>query len=386
MRLPEFKSKEIFKAYGIRTPDGVCLTKEQYTRGDINFAAMKIPGILKAQNLIGGRGKAGGVLVYNDIEALRAKISALFEEGFSGNAVNMILAEEIIPIERETYLCISIDRRAGEFVLMSSGTGGMDIESVNPSEIRRAGISNLIGLQKFQASYAAKPIAEAGAKEEEAMGVIESLYRIVRKEKALLAEINPLVICPDGSVCAADAKIMIDDNAAGKDDKSGQARQKTRQESPLKSAADALGVNIVELGGNIAVISNGAGEGMSTLDQIVRAGGELSLWVDLGGGALSAKPEVLDNFIECVMDTKPDVLLFTAFFQIGKCDFFAESFRKIYMKRKETKGAYIPQIILRLDGRNAKEAKALSGGTDIRISDSSQEACRTAARLSRGEA
>lgn len=382
LRLPEFRSKDIFRNYGIKTPEGVLLTKEQYIHGNIDYAALKVPGVVKAQNMIGGRGKAGGILPCSNAEELKKNVGNLFETGFSGNLVNEVLVEEKISIEKEAYLSIAIDRRAGKFVLMSSGKGGIDIESADPSNMRSVGISNLIGLQKFQTAYAAKPLIEAGASAEAAKEVIANLYRLFKEEKMLLAEINPLVVQSDGSLCAADAKIIIDDNTVRASDKAAMAQQKT----PLQSAAEALGVNMVELDGRIAVISNGAGEGMTTLDQIVQAGGSLSLWIDLGGGALSAKPEVLDNFIERVMDTKPKVLLFTAFFQIGKCDLFAESFRNIYLKRKGTKGAYVPQIILRLDGRNAKEAKAFSRGTDMLILDSSQEACEMAAQLSGGGA
>lgn len=380
MRLPEYKSKAIFKKYGIRVPEGSVVKREEYEDKKTAYEELPSPCVAKAQNMIGGRGKAGGIKLSSDRESLKKHVKELFEEGFSGNIVEEILVEEKISIEKETYLSISIDRAAGNFSLIASGKGGIDIESNDASEMRKVEISNLIGLQKYQAAYAAKPIIEAGASREEALDIAAKLYRILKEENALLVEINPLAILTDGSLIAADAKIILDDNARRFAKKDDEIKEK-KALSPLEEAAKALGVNMVEIGGDIAVISNGAGEGMATIDQIIQPGGSISLWIDLGGGALSAKPEILDDFIESVMDTKPKVLLFTAFFQIGKCDLFAESFRKIYEKRK-TAGKYIPQIILRLDGRNAEEAKKFAADTDMLILDSSQEACEAAVGFS----
>ena len=378
MRLPEYRSKELFQKYGIRTPKGIVITREQYESGEVGGRDLMESGVVKAQNMIGGRGKAGGIKLSNSRAELEANIKSLFDNGFSGNVVDELLIEEKISIDKETYVSIAIDRRAGAFALMASGKGGVEIESMDPSNMRVSRISNLIGLQKFQTNYAAGPIAEAGARADEIRDIIAKLYRLLVAENALLVEINPLAILSDGSLIAADAKIILDDNARAPEEKATSAKGQT----PLEKAGAALGVNMVKLDGEIAMISNGAGEGMTSLDQIAQAGGALSLWIDLGGGALSAKPEVLDDFIEKVMDTRPKVLLFTAFFQIGKCDLFAESFRKIYKKREAGK-AYIPQIILRLDGRNADEAKKCAEGTNMLILDSSLDACLAAVKLSK---
>lgn len=380
LRLPEYRSKEIFQNYGIRIPSGTVVTKDAYKAGTIDYNALPVPAVVKAQNLIGGRCKTGGIKFAANAEALRTSVESLFEYGFSGNEIETLLIEEQVDIEKEAYLSFSIDRRAGNFAVMASGNGGIEIESANVAAMRSAGISNLIGLQKFQASYVGKTLVQANANPDAVRDMIARLYRILKEEHALLVEINPLVIQKDGSLLAVDAKIILDDNIV----KVSNRVVSHKHGTPLQQAGAELGVNMVELDGEIAVISNGAGEGMTTLDQIVHAGGALSLWVDLGGSALSAKPEVLNNFIERVMDTEPKVLLFTAFFQIGKCDLFAESFREIYYKRKKQAGAHLPQIILRLDGRNAKEAKTYAEGTNMLILDSSQQACETAVRLSKG--
>lgn len=380
LRLPEYKSKTLFHQYGIKTPKGFVVTKDDFISNRLDCSKFSIPAAVKAQNIIGGRGKAGGIRICQTIEEVVKNIEDLFQNGFSGNVVEEILIEELISIDREAYISISIDRRAGNFALMASSSGGIEIEATDPAEMRKIGISNLIGLQKYQVLYVATQLTKAGAKMEEAQELIRNLYKLQREEHALLVEINPLAIQVDGSLVAADAKIIIDDNARGKNaDKDTVSIMKT---TPLQVVAKELGVNMVELAGDIAVISNGAGEGMTTLDQIVKAGGSLSLWIDLGGGALSARPEVLDDFIMKVMDTQPRVLLFTAFFQIGRCDLFAESFRNIYLKRKSEPDSYVPHIILRLDGRNAEQAKAFSEGTNIMILDSSQDACEAAAKLS----
>lgn len=378
MRLPEYRSKALFRQYGIRVPVGVTITKEDYHSGLINYDSVVMPSVVKAQNMIGGRGKASGIRICETSEDVKKHIIDLFENGFSGNIVDELLIEEKIAICKEAYLSIAIDRGAGNFCIMASGKGGVEIESMSPSGMRMTGISNLIGLQGFQIMYTAKPFVEAGADLQEMKTIIQNLYSLLKKENALLAEINPLVIRSDGSLLAADAKIILDDNAVKRD----EVVCTKNNLSPLEAAGKELGVNMVKLDGNIAVISNGAGEGMTSLDQIAQAGGSLSLWIDLGGGALSAKPEALDNFIEKVMDTRPEVLLFTAFFQIGKCDVFANSFRNICQKRKE-RNDYLPQIILRLDGRNADKAKEISKGTEMLIMDSSGEACVMAANLAK---
>lgn len=382
MRLPEYKSKALFQQYGIKTPNGFTITKNDFAAGVPHCLSKFTQAAVKAQNMIGGRGKAGGIRICKTSEDIKKQIDDLFQNGFSGNSVDEILVEELVSVNKEAYIAISINRRAGNFTLMSSGKGGVEVETMDPSEMRATGISNLIGMQTYQILYIAKQLTKAGAKMDEALALIRNLYKLHKNENALLAEINPLVIQPDGSLLAVDAKIILDDNANNirKTNSPSSARQKT----PLQEAAGELGVNMIELDGDIAVISNGAGEGMTTLDQIAKAGGSLSLWVDLGGGALSAKPEILDNFIMKVMDTKPKVLLFTAFFQIGRCDLFAESFRNIYMKRKAKKDNYVPRIILRLDGRNASKANVFSKDTDMIILDSSQDACEMAVKFSMG--
>jgi succinyl-CoA synthetase beta subunit len=378
LRLPEHLSKSMFRKYGIKTPEGVLLTRKEYEDGKLACLKLLTPRVVKAQNMIGGRGKAGGIKLCQSLEEIESVVSSLFRVGFSGKTVNELLIEEKIEIRREAYISIAIDRAAGNFSLMSSGAGGVEIESMASEKMKIIGISNLIGLQKFHVYYAAKPIVDAGADREETHDLIFRVYELFKTEDALLTEINPLVIRNDGSLLAADAKIILDDNVVklrGKYSNTG--------DSGLESASRELGVNMIELGGHIAVISNGAGEGMATIDQIIHAGGSISHWIDLGGGALSAKPEILNRFIEAVMDTKPTVLLFTAFFQIGKCDLFAESFKKIYESRAKY-AMYLPKIILRLDGRNAADAKKSAEGTDMLILDSSQEACDMAVRFSAG--
>ena len=378
MRLPEYKGKLMLEKYGIRTPKGIVFNKNDYVNGRIDYLKLPLPGVVKAQNMIGGRAKSGGIKLCGTIDELKSAISGLFDEGFADNVVDEVLIEEKINIAHETYLSIAIDRTAGNFALIFSGTGGVEIESMPPDTIKNIGISNLIGLQKFHINYAVKPFVENGANADSIRDFIPRLYELLKTENALLAEINPLVLMDDGSLIAADAKIIIDDNVV-----KASERGQYAEESKLEIAARELGVNLVELGGRIAVISNGAGEGMATIDQIIQAGGSISHWIDLGGGALSAKPEILNKFIEAVMDTKPVVLLFTAFFQIGKCDLFAESIKKIYEKRVG-EATYVPKIILRLAGRNALEATKVVENTKLLILDSSQEACERAAELSAG--
>jgi succinyl-CoA synthetase beta subunit len=371
LRLPEYQGKQIFKDWGIRVPRGFWIRRNDFERGVVEWAGIPIPGVVKAQNLVGGRGKNGGIRKGTTLEEVKKHVSDLFREGFAGNEVEEILVEECLNIVSEAYLSISIDRRERCYSILSTNKGGMEVESLQPKDIRRIAISPLLGLQSYHTAYSARKLSETGATLADIQLLIEKLYEIFIREKATLVEINPLTILSNGEIVAADSKIILDDNAGAKDRYLFAAGN--TEKTDLQKAGETLGVNMVQLDGDIAIISNGAGEGMASIDQVIKAGGKISIWTDLGGGALSAKPDVLEKFINAVMDTKPKVLLFTAFFQIGLCDLFAQAFVDIIKKRKES-----PRIILRLDGRNAEEAKEIVKGSGMLLFNSSNEACLAA--------
>lgn len=381
MRLAEYQGKQIFKDWGIRIPRGLLVRRSDFENGSLEWAGIPLPCVIKAQNLVGGRGKSGGIKNGETLEEIKHQVSTLFREGFAGNTVEEVLVEERLEIAAEAYLSISIDRRDRCYSILSTNKGGIDVESLQPNEMRRVDVSPLLGLQGYHVAHSARKLLGTGATLADVQLLTERLYEIFIREKATLVEINPLIILPDGEIVAADAKIILDDNAGAKDRYLFGVGN--LEKTDLQKAGEALGVNMVQLDGDIAIISNGAGEGMASIDQIITAGGRVAFWTDLGGGALSAKPEVLESFINAVMDTKPKVLMFTAFFQIGLCDLFAQAFKDIVRKRKES-----PRIILRLDGRNAEEAREIVKGSGMLLFNSSNDAClaavQEAARLRAG--
>lgn len=380
VRLPEFKSKQIFEKAGIPIPLGKVIYKKDWINNSIDWSDVPVPGVVKAQNMIGGRGKAGGILKGETLEQIISNVNSLFKNGFSDNTVDVLLIEELLDIESEAYLSISVDRRERRFSIMGTNCGGIEIESLSHDQIAQEFVSPLLGCRNYHISPVIKKICEGKENNNvniKAKDILINLYSLFIETKALLVEINPLVFSKKGDMVAADAKIIIDDNSDYLD--KIKLQDTNNQQDNLQFSAKELGVNLVVLDGDIAVISNGAGEGMATIDQIVSEGGSVGIWADLAGGALSAKPETFAAFLNSVIDAKPKVILFTAFFQIGKADLFAQSILDICNLRKDK-----PLIILRLDGNNADIASEILKGSDLIMLNSSIEACKKAAEIATG--
>jgi succinyl-CoA synthetase beta subunit len=318
MRLKEYQGKELLKRYGISVP-----------KGKVICSIENVKGIAKAQVLSGKRGKRGLIRESNDKNQRE-----LFRH------CKEILVEERLEIEKEYYLALTIDRIEKEIVILFSEEGGIDIEE---------------GKKVLRVPYG-KMRAEFSHKE--FFGIIDSMHRLMRENDAILVEINPLALVK-GKLIAADAKIILDDNAAHGDEAEEQ-----------NEVAAKHGLSYVELEGDIAIIGNGAGLVMGTLDTVAYFGGRAANFLDLGGGADN---ERMAKALEIVVRKKPRVVFINIFGGITRCDDIA---RGLVEARKKIK----TPLIVRMIGTNEEEAKRILSENGIKSYDSMEECARMAVR------
>jgi succinyl-CoA synthetase beta subunit len=285
MKIHEYQAKDILRRYSIPVQPGVVAT----TPGDAEAAARQfgVPVVVKAQVYVGGRGKAGGVKLAQTPEQTREVAGKILGMDIKGLTVEKVLVTPALDIAEEYYAGIVLDRSSQAPVLMVSAAGGVDIEQVaeeTPEKIIKQPIDVRWGLLPEQArdilARSGMPsvvVAKGGA-------ILANLARAYMEADATLAEINPLALTSDGQVIAADAKILIDDNALVRQ-KEYASWSEPEEANPLEHAAQAAGLNYVKLDGDIAVLGNGAGNTMTTIDIVARSGGRAANFLDLGGGS-----------------------------------------------------------------------------------------------------
>jgi succinyl-CoA synthetase beta subunit len=337
MKLREYEAKNVLREAGIPVPLGFLIRTTDELTPHLDTLGDAI--VLKAQVDVGGRGKAGGILMADKTTAL-ATARELFARQIKGLPVKEILAEQKLAIQKEYYLSITVDRSSKQPLVLFSDAGGVEIETTakeNPDAIRR---SVALPLMRDLPPFALRELA--GKAPKEVMPVINKLYRVFLEKDALLAEINPLVITPQG-VFAADAKIIVDDNALAR-----QGITVNRDLSEREREAEKNGFSYVELEGNIGVIGNGAGLTMSTLDLIEFFGGKAANFLDVGGGAESERVMNAVRLVASVPSVR--VIVVNLLGGITRCD---EVARGII-------AAGIPQkVIVRLAGTNEAEGRKL---------------------------
>jgi len=296
MKIHEYQAKGILKKYGVAVPQGEMVE----TREAAEAAARKLVDagatgiVVKAQIHAGGRGKGGGVKIARSVaEAgeLAAKILGMtlvtHQTGPEGRVVRRLLVEETLPIEKELYLGIVVDRSQARPVFMASAAGGMEIEQVaaeNPAAIIKEYIEPGMCLEAFQARKLAFALGLKAQQINTAVQFMTGLYRAFEDTDSSLMEINPFVICTDGRLFALDAKMNFDDNAMFRHPDLRELRDVT-EEDPLEVEASKYGLNYIKLDGNVGCMVNGAGLAMATMDIIRYAGGMPANFLDVGGGA-----------------------------------------------------------------------------------------------------
>ncbi|AEF97182.1 ADP-forming succinate--CoA ligase subunit beta [Methanotorris igneus] len=360
MKLHEYEAKNIFKEYGIPIPEGFIISKEEISK--IDDIGINKPVVVKAQVLVGGRGKAGGILFADNKEELKEKINELFSKEIKGEEVEKVLIEEKLPIKKEYYLGIVIDRTEKRPAIMFSTEGGVDIEEVakrNPEKIVKYHIEPRKEFLPYSARWILK---HAGIPSKEipiVADVMYKLYKVFKEMDAVLAEINPLVITEDGKVYAADAVLNVDDDAYYRHDYS--KFEEFGKKEKLEFA-------YVELDGDIGVIGNGAGLTLASMDIIKEFGGNPACFLDIGGGASA---EIVKKALKKVLENpKVRGVFINILGGITRCDEVAKGIVEILKEHPNVKFA------VRMMGTNEEEGRKILEENGIPYETSMEEAAR----------
>jgi succinyl-CoA synthetase beta subunit len=383
MKIHEYQAKAILAQYNVPVPRG----QVAYNLEDAESAAKAIGGsvVVKAQIHAGGRGKGGGVKVARNapeaVEIARRMLGmklVTHQTGPEGRIVQRLLIEETLPIERELYLGIVLDRVTGKPVFMASAAGGMEIEEVaakTPEAILKEPLDPGSGLAAYQARKLAFGIGIPAASVAAAAAAMTALARAYQATDASLAEINPFILTKDGKVYALDAKINFDDNAIYRHKELGELRD-LNEEDPLEVEASRFGLNYIKLDGTVGCMVNGAGLAMATMDIIKYAGGSPANFLDVGGGA---SPEQVKNAFRILLsDPHVKAVLINVFGGILRCDRLAtgvvEAARDLNIK--------VP-IVVRMEGTNVDLGRTilLESGLNFTVGEDMRDAAEKVVKL-----
>jgi succinyl-CoA synthetase beta subunit len=368
MNLHEYQAKQILRSGNINTPRGFAAASAEAALD----AARELGGdawVVKAQIHAGGRGKAGGVKVVKSLDDVRAMAEALLgkplvtiQNAPDGQPVKQVLVEETLPIARELYLSLLVDRESERIAIVASAAGGVDIEEVahaTPEKVLTEICDPLLGVQDFQCRALAFALELTGDAYKDFCRLLPQLYRVFVANDLSLLEINPLVVTSDNRVLPLDCKMSVDDNALYRRKALAELRDDSQVDAK-EAAANAANVNYVALTGNIGCMVNGAGLAMATMDLIQLEGGTPANFLDVGGGAT---PEtVAQGFKIILLDPNVRAVLINIFGGIVRCDVIAEG---IIQAVKEV-GVKVP-VIVRLEGTNAELGRKLLAESGLAI-------------------
>jgi len=386
MKIHEYQAKQILATYGVPVPAGEAVS----SASDARAVAERLGGgtvVVKAQIHAGGRGKGGGVkLAANpaEAEALARQIHGMrlvtHQTGPEGRTVSRLLIEQGLPIARELYLGIVIDRAAGRPVIMASQDGGMEIEAVaekTPERIHREYINPATGLIPFQARKLGFALGLEGDQIGKFGKMLTALYNAFVGTDASLLEINPLIVTRTGDLLALDAKMTFDDSGLGRHPELKDLRD-LEEEDPLEIEASKFSLNYIRLEGTIGCMVNGAGLAMATMDIIKLSGGEPANFLDVGGGA--NKEQIRNAFKILMSDKNVRAVLINIFGGILRCDILAEG----VIAAVQELGVTVP-IVIRMEGTNVEEGKRLlrDSGLNFTTANSMGEAASRVVSLAR---
>ncbi len=368
MKIHEYQGKALLKEYGVPVPRGIVVrTPEEAEKAATELGTDVV--VVKAQIHAGGRGKGGGVkLAKSPAEAKEIASQMLgmmlvtHQTGPEGREVKTLLIEEGLPIDKEFYLGITLDRVTGRNVFMASSAGGMDIEKVaeeTPELILKETIDPSVGLRPFQARQLAFGLGIPNEIVNQAAKFMLSLYEAYEKMDASLVEINPFLLTKDSRLIALDAKVTFDDNAMFRHKDYADLRD-LDEEEPLEIEASKYDLNYIKLDGNIGCMVNGAGLAMATMDIIKLHGGEPANFLDVGGGASQERVE--QAFKILLADQNVKAVLINIFGGIVRCDMVANG----VVAAAKNLGVSIP-IVARLEGTNVEEGRRVLHDSGIGI-------------------
>jgi len=367
MKLFEYQGKELFDKYGISVPNGKLVKNEK------DFSGLNFPCVLKAQVPIGGRGKAGGIKSANDVKDAKEKLSQILGMDIKGFKVEKVLAEEKVDIKKELYLSITLDRSKRMPLIMVSGEGGMDIESVPDELIFKEWVNPLIGIQPFHVRGVISKLKLDKEDRKAVAQIISKIYKLFREYDCELVEINPLIISVDKGVMALDSKVIVNDDAMFRHT---DIVPELVELTPLEKDAKEKGIAFIQLDGNIGVIANGAGLTMATLDALTHFKGAGGVFLDLGG---TDDPEKVMQAFELMKKAKPKVIFLNLFGGITKCDTVAKGVKSVITKE----GIDCP-VITRIKGMNEDAAKEILKDAGLITATTLQDAARRSSDLAGG--
>ena len=368
MNLHEYQAKQLFAEYGLPVSKGIAVD----SGAEAVDAAKEIGGdrwVVKAQVHAGGRGKAGGVKLFSDLDEIRSFADGLigtnlvtFQTDENGQPVSKIFVESCIDIDRELYLGAVIDRSTRRIVFMASTEGGVEIEKVaeeTPELILQATIDPPVGGQAYQGRELAFKLGLSGPQVNQFARVFVGLARMFEERDLSLIEINPLVVTTEGNIHCLDAKVSLDNNALYRQ-KGMAALNDPSQEDEREAHAAQFGLNYVALEGNIGCMVNGAGLAMGTMDLVKLAGGQPANFLDVGGGA--TKEAVSEAFKIILSDPAVKAVLINIFGGIVRCDIIAAG---IIGAVKDV-GVDVP-VVVRFEGNNAAVGVETLANSDVEI-------------------
>lgn len=377
MKIHEYQGKELLKKFGVAVPRGIVA----HTPEEAEKAAQELGTdivVVKAQIHAGGRGKGGGVkLAKSPAEAKSIAEQMLgmqlvtHQTGPEGREVRVLLIEEGLPIDREFYLGIVLDRATGRPVFMASSAGGMDIEEVaakTPEKILKETIDPAVGFRSFQARKLAFGLGIPADLVGQAVKFMQALYNAYEQMDASLMEINPFLLTKDNRLIALDAKVNFDDNAMFRHKDFAELRD-LNEEEPLEIEASKFDLNYIKLDGNIACMVNGAGLAMATMDIIKLAGGEPANFLDVGGGASQQRVEAAFKIL--LADENVKAVLINIFGGIVRCDMVARG----VVEAAKNLGIQVP-VVVRLEGTNVEEGQRVirESGMNFTVANGMQDA------------
>ncbi len=379
MKLFEHEAKEIFSKYEIPIPNGGLANSPAQARETAK--RVKAPVAVKAQVLVAGRGRAGGILFANSPREAELSSRKLLGAKIRDLRVQSVLVEEKLPIRKELYFGITLDRSSRSYVAIASSEGGVEIEetaATTPEKIVKTFVDPLYGFRPYHARQIAKKLGYMGNQMRELAVIFLKLYRVAMDYDAELCEMNPLIETTEGKFVAADTRLIIDDNALYRHpDFQRRLIEKGEAElTPQELEARKSGLAYVKLDGNIGVIGNGAGLVMATLDAIQLYGGNPANFLDVGGGASSDKMAAALNLV--LSDPHVEVVFINVLGGITRCDEIAKGI----LEAKSRMG-FVKPMVIRLVGTNEEEGRRVLIEARIQVLDSMEEAAERAVEIAK---
>ena len=374
MKIHEYQARQLFRQYAIPVPDDILC----HTVSEVEQAARELDRmvVVKAQVLVGGRGKAGGVKLAKTVEDAVAAAKKILGMDIKGYTVEKVLVADAVEIVKEYYVGLTIDRNTKSVLFMASAEGGVEIEEVakdNPDAIFKIPIDPDLGMTDFVARKIAFKLFDDMALVKQAVDIFKKLYKLFIENDASLVEINPLVITDGGRLMAIDGKMNFDDNALYRQ-VDIEALNEPDEDEKKELAAKESGLTYIRLDGNIGCMVNGAGLAMATMDVIKHFGGSPANFLDIGGS--SSPQKVIDAMNLLMSDKNVKVIMINIFGGITRCDDVARGLVTALDQMKVD----IP-IVIRLSGTNAEEGLRIISEKNLPTVNSLSEAAQAAIKL-----